>query len=1014
VWGWGLHAAVPALLLVLLVVLAFYPCLGNAFVQWDDDQNFLENTSYRGLGWAQIRWDWTSFRIGVYQPLAWMILGVQYLLFKLKPWGYHLFSLVFHAINTVVLFVLTVAVLARFRPGGERQGPGVVTWSAALATALFAVHPLRTEVVAWASCQPYLPCALFLMLSVLAYLHALPDGQAPRGVWVSASFFLFAAALLCKAVAVTLPAVLLILDVYPLRRLGGGQGRWFGPAVRRVWWEKLAFALLSLIFVILAVVGRAKAEHLFPTEVWGLPERVAQACFGIWFYLIKTVLPVDLTAFYVLPRPKEMFRPRFVLSILGVVSASAGLFLLRRRPAGTALLAVWLSYVVILVPNLGLVRIGSQIAADRYTYVAMIGGVVLLAAGLCQLLCARPTVGPVTVGLAAASLAVVSGLMVLTQRQCRTWRTTETLWTHVLTHGGSGNGTAHNNLGVLLKERGRVHEARIHFEEALRLAPKSGAAHTNLGSILKDLGRTDEARAHFNEALRLEPNSATPRCYLALLLFGQGRTAEARAQLEEAVRINPDSVGAHNGLGLLLYRQGRMDEAQDQVEQALRINPESVEAHTNLGSILKDLGRTDEARAHFNEALRINPDSPDAHCLLGLLLLGQGRSSEARAQIDEAVRLNPDSVDTHNGLGLLLYRQGQMDEAQAQAEEALRINRQSVDAHCLLGLLLLDQGRSSEARARINEALRINPESVEAHNELALLLYRQGRIDEAQTQVAEALRINPASAEALTNLGVFLKDRGRMDESRAQFNEALRIHPEFAEAHSQLGLLLLQQGRIDEARAQVEDALRINPGDADAHNKLGLILARGGRFEEAAAHFREALGINPNYRAAHSNLGLILLQQGRIEEAGAQFEEAVRIDPGSVEARSNLGAFLSGQGRIEEALAQFDEALRLNPSNAQVYRNQAMIWAAGQAKYRDGRRAVEAATRACALTEWKNPAFLDTCAAAHAEAGDFDAAVRWQSRAIDLLTDENQKADFRSRLELYQARKPYREPDVTR
>ena len=179
---WGLPAVAMAVLLVLLVVAAFSPCLGNDFVTWDDDKNFLENPSYRGLGWSQIYWAWTSFQIGVYQPLAWMILEAEYVLFGLKPWGYHLTSLILYAIDTVVLFLLTLTLLARCRPDDGRAGTLGPALGAGLAVALFAVHPLRTEVVAWASCQPYLPCALFSMLAVLAYLRAFPAGQRRAGV----------------------------------------------------------------------------------------------------------------------------------------------------------------------------------------------------------------------------------------------------------------------------------------------------------------------------------------------------------------------------------------------------------------------------------------------------------------------------------------------------------------------------------------------------------------------------------------------------------------------------------------------------------------------------------------------------------------------------------------------------------------------------------------------------------------------------------------------------------------
>ena len=768
---WGFHAGVTALLLVLLVVIAFFPCLQNDFVNWDDDTNFLENPSYRGLGWAQLRWDWTSFHIGVYQPLAWMILGAEYLLFGLEPWGYHLTSLILHALNTVVLFVFTVSLLARCPSGRESEDHRRLMLAAGLAAALFAVHPLRTEVVAWASCQPYLSCALFCMLAVLAYLQAFRDGPTPGWGWMVATFALFLAALLCKAVAVTLPAVLLILDVYPLRRLGGGPGRWLGPSVRRVWWEKVPFAVLSLVFIGLAIVARVENIHPANYQQSGFAARLSRSCHGIGHYLIKTVLPTNVTAFYPVPERLVWFESPFVWCILGALGVSVALFLLRRR--WPSLLTVWLSYLVILAPNLGLLGIGPQIAADRYSYISMIGGVVLLAAGLSRTSLARLGGGFAAVGLTAASLAALLGLILLTQAQCRTWRTTETLWTHVLNHGGS-------------------------------------------------------------------------RCEVA---------------------------------------------------------------HTNLGANLNAQGRSDEARVHFEEALRLNPDYPEAHCNLGLLLLGQGRSDEARAHLEEALRFDPNLPVAHNNLGAVLKAQGRSGEARAQFEEALRLNPDYPESRCNLGLVLLAQGRLDEARAQFEEALRFKPNLPVAHN----------------------------------NLGVVLRDQGRSDEARARFEEALRFNPKDPDAHCNLGLFLLGQGRNDEARAHFEEAVRFNPNDPDVHFNLGLLLLR--------------------------------------------------------------------QGRIDEARARFDATLRINPKLAMAYNERAMIRAtAALAKYRDGPRTVEDATHACALTDWKNAGFLDTLAAAHAEAADFDAAVKWQTRALDLLNDETQKEDFRSRLRLYQAKQPYHTP----
>jgi Flp pilus assembly protein TadD len=572
---WDRYAVVMAIVLVILVGAAFAPCLENGFV-WDDEPNFLTNPSYRGLGWPQIRWAWDSFLLGVYQPLGWMILEAQYVVFGLNPWGYHFTSLILHALNTVVLFVLTVPLLACCRPGGEPEDSKVCTLGAGLAVALFAVHPLRTEVVAWASCQTYLPCALFYMLAILAYLRAVRERPGPRWGWLAASWFLFAAALLSKAVAVSLPVVLLILDVYPLRRLAGGPRRWLGRDVRNVWWEKVPFLALSLIFVRLALLAKAHETDQLRIQGRGFGTRIAQACYASWFYLIKTVVPTNITAFYPLPERMGLLKPPFLLSLVATLALSVGLFLLRRRWPG--LLAVWLSYLVILAPNLDLVRAGIQLAADRYSYVAMTGVTVLVAAGLCRVWQAAGRVRPAALGLAAAGVGAVLSLIVLTRDQCRTWRTTETLWTHALSHGSERGSVPHNNLGMVLMRQGRLDEAKDQCALALRLNPEYADAHGNLGMILSRQGRFDEARAEYAEALRLNPNQASAHINLGVMLLAQGRVEEALAHCEEGVRLKPRNPNAHFNLGVVYFRQGRLAEAAAQYVETLRIDPNNVEA----------------------------------------------------------------------------------------------------------------------------------------------------------------------------------------------------------------------------------------------------------------------------------------------------------------------------------------------------------------------------------------------------------------------------------------------------
>jgi protein O-mannosyl-transferase len=664
--GWDPRTWLVAVPLVLIVIAAFVPALDNGFVNWDDDKNFLDNPFYRGLGGAQVKWAWSTFWFGVYQPLAWLLFEVQYVCWKLDPRGYHLTSLILHAANAVVLYVLAVTLLVRCRPDSWLKSPWTCTVSAGLATALFAVHPLRVEAVAWASCQPYLPCALLAMLAVLAYLHGFGVRPSPRRGWLVASFVLFVAALLSKAAAVSLPAVLLILDVYPLRRFGDGPGRWFGSAARRALSEKVPFVMVSLVFMGVAIAARRKA--LVATQQNDACASLAQACYGTWFYLLKTALPLDLVAVYPSPREMDWRAPSFLLSIVGTLALSVGLFLLRRRWPG--LLAAWLSYLAILAPNLGIIRISEQIAADRYSYLAMVGWVMPAAAGLCRPWPRSSRARPGANGITALGLGAVLVLAAMTWDQCRTWRDSRTLWTHALTHGAGESSEVHNNLGVELSHQGKLEAATAHYAEALRL----------------------------------------------------------------------------------------------------------------------------------------------------------------------------------------------------------------------------------------------------------------------------------------------------------------------------------------------------NPHYAHARNNLGVVLSRQGKLEAAAAEYAEALRLKPGYVAAHDNLGVELTHQGKFEAAAARFVEALRLKPDYVPAYNNLGVALASQGKFEAATARYAEALRLNPNYGEAYNNLALIMATcPEAKYRDGGKAVEAATRACELTKWKNSEFLNTLAAAYAESGDFDAAVMWQSRAIGFPRDERRRDDYRSRLVLYQAKKPYRE-----
>ncbi len=491
-----------AVALAVASAVPFLPTLGNGFAGWDDTVNFLANRDFRGLGAQNMRWACTTYLMGVYQPLGWLIYEAEYVAWGLEPRGYHLVSIVFHAANALALWALTCALLGRLRR--LAGAPAARGWSAdvasAAAVALFAAHPLRVEAVAWASCQSYLPGIFFGIMSVAAYLSAFADGPIrARPGWLVASWLLFALALLTKVAVIGLPFVLFILDVYPLRRLG--PGRWANPTALKVYREKLAFLALAVPFMFAAVQARWPSEHRPAVALADLMPRLGQSAYGVWFYPIKTVFPYRLAASYPLPRrPRDYARWPFALSAAATVVVSVSAYRLRRRLPGLAV--AWACYLVCLAPSLGIIRTSRNIAADRYSYVSSMPGVVVLAYALTR-------IGPNSRGRRVAPIVtafILVALSSLSWRQSRTWRSTESLWVQCGSHSRPHH-AAHLKAGIEKSQRGQIEGAKDHLLQALTDIPESVPALVHLGSIYWQEGRADEAEELWDRARSTQPDS---------------------------------------------------------------------------------------------------------------------------------------------------------------------------------------------------------------------------------------------------------------------------------------------------------------------------------------------------------------------------------------------------------------------------------------------------------------------------------------------------------------------------
>jgi tetratricopeptide (TPR) repeat protein len=627
----GRHA--PALvLLVAATALAFWPSLHNGFVLWDDVQNLIENKQYRGLGFTQIRWAFTNFENGHYMPLVWLSWSVDYLIWGTRPFGFHLTNLILHCLNACLVYALAVDLLGRAFSAGHGPAGGIlgVRLAALLAALVFALHPLRVESVAWVTERKDLLSSFFYLLTVVLYLRH--DGRRWR--WPAFTFLL---ALLSKVMAVSLPAVLLVLDVYPLRRLGGSRG-WLGREAGRVYVQKLPFVLTAAAAAIVAPIAQRYVVSMTPWEVHGLLPRLAVCAYGLGFYVWKTVVPTGLSPLYELRLPIDPFARPFMLAGAAVAAVAAISLLLRRRVPG--LWAGGLCYLVILAPVLGLVQNGPQIVADRYSYLATLPWVLLLWWGLLRV-GTRGLALQVPVVLAAAAAIFILGL--LSVRQTRHWQDTQSLWAQTL-RVDPDCAFCHNAMGRALAEEEPV-QAEHHYRESLRVNPTHADAHNNLGILLMDQGRLDQALPHLMQAVAKAPDNGVMHFNLANALGMLGRADEAFEHYELAAaapRWKPPAA-LFNNWAYLLTAEERFAEAAEKARRAIRLDSAYAEAHYNLGVALLRIGRQEEATASFAASIRCRPDEPDAYLYAARELARAGLREQAREILRTAVQRFPDN-----------------------------------------------------------------------------------------------------------------------------------------------------------------------------------------------------------------------------------------------------------------------------------------------------------------------------------------------------------------------------------
>jgi Tfp pilus assembly protein PilF len=610
------------LILFLLTLAVFLPTVRNDFVNYDDPANLYTNPDItRGLCLAGVSWAFTHPVLGHWAPLTTLSHMLDCSLFGLRPWGHHLSNAVLHAAVAALFFLALERMTGAF-------------WPAIFAALLFAWHPLRVESVAWISERKDVLSAFFFMWALYAYAAFVRQ----RTIWRYLGLCLvFACGLMSKSMLVTLPCVLLLLDLWPLGRFPGPLPAW------KLLAEKIPLLLLSLAssgVQLFAVAGAVQPVSL--------PARIANAVVCYPLYLKQFFWPLSLAVMY--PHPSAW--PGWEIVLAGAVLVAISTAAVVWQRAAPNLFTGWFWFVGMLAPVIGLVQIGAQSMADRYSYLPSAGLAVIVSwsawNGSAWVTRSRKTLAP----LAMATLVLC---LFLTERQICFWKSSEVLFRHAIAVTDK-NFIARLNLGVALADQGRVDEAIEQWRAGLAIAPNDPLIHLNLGRGLAAKGLTEEAITHYRASLQARPNSPETRRFLAELLAKEGRFDEAANALRQELAVAPGDVGGRMLLASLLRRQGRVAEAITEYETVLNSAPENFDAHNNLGIAFYQQGRFDDAVQQFRAALRRQPNRPEAHMNLASALASQGGIDDAMAECREVLRLQPGSQLARQKLAALMLQ----------------------------------------------------------------------------------------------------------------------------------------------------------------------------------------------------------------------------------------------------------------------------------------------------------------------------------------------------------------------
>lgn len=653
--------------------IVYLPALGNGFVNWDDNDYVLNNPYIWSLNVAFLKWAFWGFHVGNWHPLTWLSHALDYAIWGLNPRGHHLTNIILHVFNTFLVVLLAIRLInfssKKKEDGDSRFSSKPATLIAAGMTGLlFGIHPVHVESVAWVAERKDVLCGFFFLLSILTYLNyyrhsasSVPAGRpAPAGdrgetrqKWYYLSLCLFVLALMSKPMAVSLPLVVLILDWYPLERISSPR------SLRSAFLEKTPFFALSLISAVVTFLAQRAGGAMGLMETVPLGSRIVVASRSLIAYLWQMLFPMKLSPSYPYPKDSLPLSPEYVVAIVlvgGITIACIAVARTRKLwPAS------WAYYVVTLLPVLGLVQVGGQAMADRYTYLPSLAPFILAggaaAWGLKRM---RGALRGLSVVL---DILLILVLAVVTSSQIRVWKNSVSLWTAVIQKEPTNAPRAYTNLGSALSAEGRFSEAIDNFDKALQLDPDDFLAYSNRGSVLEKTGRFSEALADFDRAIGRNPKGRIAYFNRGSTLAKMGKFEEAIMDFDRVIALAPDDYLAYSSRAAAFERIGEIDKAISDLDRVIAIYPAYSEAYARKGVLYGLKGFMDEAIRWLSRSIEMQPDFVYAYFNRAVAYSLLQRRREAREDFTRVISLDPYFVEAYTKRGDLSLSMGDTGSA---------------------------------------------------------------------------------------------------------------------------------------------------------------------------------------------------------------------------------------------------------------------------------------------------------------------------------------------------------------